>query len=416
MNATPMNPEQQRRAERRTRIERWNGPEIERRIDVAERAALAAFPVDRLAPALGVIERVITFKTAPQSYFQPRLAPWAALCIAGNRRDAAIAMQRLHPEADFDDDLWRAIEATQPVTEDKGAVERVVAFFVALTRTRIITFPREAEFTARATRFAEESRLRMGERIAAARAGFDGLRLIQIDDQWWRIQDPVGMELVWERLGRTAQATAAKARKRGPSLNPVMDTDESERARNLAEERSDTAVGEGSARDAAIWQVRKAATSTAGWRTRDYIVSAEKSAREHFERQPEAARKKILRDTVLVLHRLLSPPFSCSGLSVRPQDLLSGVHVSDILRLFGQWPRLWRLIVQEGVTTGVLWFEEADGFGVVLASRRWRPGNLFDPFDPSEPEAKREIDACLAAMEAPYPETLPDSPWLKSGY
>jgi hypothetical protein len=405
MNSTHQNQDQRRRVERRAFVARWNAPVIERRINAAERAAFAAFPIDRLAPELAAIEIVIALQTPPQSHFQTttpqshfqvRVAPWAALAIAGKRRGAAIAMRRLRPEADFDDDLWRVIEATQPVTEDKETVARVVEFFVALTRTSTIPFPGEAEFIARVTRFAEENRLRMGERIAAARAGFNGLQLTHIGGQWWRIQDPVGMELVRERLGRKR------------SLNPVMDTTESERSAILAEEGSDVAVGEGRARNGAIQQVRKVALNTAKWRTRAYIIDAEKGAREWFERRPEAARKETLRDAALGLHRLMSPPFSCGGLSVRPQDLLSGVHVSDTLRLFGRYPRLWRLIVQEGVTSGVLWFEEDDGFSVVLASRRWRPGDPFNRFDPSEPEAKREIDACLAAMAAPYPDLLPD--------
>jgi hypothetical protein len=175
---------------------------LELRLAIAERAALAAFPIDKLGPPLGIIEHVLTFKTVPQFRFQARVGPWAALIVAGSCQGAAMLWQTAYPEAVFDDDLWRVIEATQPVTADRGAVERVVAFFLALVRTSIITLSREAEFTAVLTRAAERSRLQMEERIDAARGGVDGLRLIPIDEQWSAIRDPEGMRLVWERLGR----------------------------------------------------------------------------------------------------------------------------------------------------------------------------------------------------------------------
>jgi hypothetical protein len=429
MNSTPQNQEQQRRAERRANIARWNAPVLKDRIDVAERAARAAFPVDRLKPELAVIERLIPFKTAPQSPFQVLVAPWAALCIAGNRQDAMIPMQEFHPETVFDDDLWQVIEATQPVTDDRGAVERVVEFFVALMRTNIIVWPGEAEFAAGLTRFAEQSRLRMGERIAAARAGFDGLRLTRIDDQWWRIQDPVGVRLVRERLGRTAQATAAKARKRGPSLNPVMDTTESERARILAEEGGIIAEDEADIRAYAVYGFRGVAESAAVRKTRRDVMWSENFERKQFELRSKVEQEETLRDAVHALHRLLTKDrlrpvlpkrfpqwgkrFPHRGLSVRPRDLRSGLHVSDILYFLGQPARLWRLIVQEGVTIGAFWFEEREDVAVMLANPNWWPG---DPFDPCEPAAKREIDACLAAMREPYPETLPDSSWLKNDF
>jgi hypothetical protein len=221
----------------------------------------------------------------------------------------------------------------------------------------------------------------------------------------------------------------AKARKGGSSLNPVMDTDDSERALILAEEGGTIVESEADAREAAIWRFCDTAGRAAERRTRAYIVDAENSMRTQFELRPKVEQEKTLRDAVLALHGLLTKgrlqpvlpkrfsqrapaePFPYTGLSVRPRDLHSGVHVSDILYLLGQPARLWRLIVREGLTIGALLFEEREDAAVTLASMGWWPG---DPFDPSEPKTQREINACLAAMNGPCPETLPDSSWLKS--
>jgi hypothetical protein len=441
MTVTPANQEQKRRAERRANIERWNAPVFERRIDVAERAAFAAFPIDRLGPTLRVIENVVPYTTAPRSHIQACVAPWTALCIAGNRRLAALLWRQLCPGKDFDDDLWRVIEATQPVTADRGAVERVVALFAAIARTRAITRPMETEFTAWWARLAEKNRLRMGERIAAARAGIGGLRLFPIDEHWSAIYDREGMRLIWERLGHppgtfeAAEAAhltpVAKARTgaRASSVpaNPVMELDESERARILAEEGGIIAEDEADIRAYAVYGFRGIAESAAVRRPGRDVMWSENFERKHFELRPKVEQEETLRDAVHALHRLLTKDrlrpvlpkrfsqwgkrFQHRGLSVRPRDLRSGLHVSDILYFLGQPARLWRLIVREGVTIGAFWFEEREDVAVMLANPNWWPG---DPFNPGEPAAKREIDACLAAMGEPYPETLPGASWLKN--
>jgi hypothetical protein len=476
MNPTPQNREQRRRAaamtstalahaERQALAEharrmkaRPDWPLLELRLATAERAALAAFPIEKLAPNIRVIERIIAFDddVYPQCRSGPRVLAWAALIVAGNRQGAAALMQKFCPWASFDDSLWRALEATQPLTADRETVGRVVDCLVALGRTCTPEeWPKEAEFRAWATPRAEQSRLRMKTRIEAARAGVGGLRLIRVDEQWSTIRDPEGLRLIlrliWNHMGRpfgtweaaveAAQAAAAEqnrprphvarapeAEAGGPSLKHIRD--DSERALILAEEGGVIAESEDDVRASAIWGVRDTAMNAARWRTRAYVINAEKYARTQFELRPKVEQQKILRDAVLALHRLLTDgflrpvlpkrfpqrelatPFPYRGLSVRPRDLHSGVHVGDALHLLQQHPRLWRLVVREGVTTGALWFEEREGVAVTLASTHWWwPGY---PFDPSEPKAKREINACLAAMDEPYPETLPDSFWLES--
>lgn len=220
-------------------------------------------------------------------------------------------------------------------------------------------------------------------------------------------------------LAPSLRPHAAKARGGASSRNPVRDTDDSERALILAEERGRLDTEEATTRENAIIGFRDVALNAAYWRTRAYVVGVENCARAQFELRPKVEQKKILRDAVRALHRLLTKGFPQHGkrfphrgLSVRPQDLYSGVHVSDVLHLLQQHPRLWRLIVREGLTTGALLFAQCDDVRVTLADPNWWPGY---PFDPHEPKNEREINACLAAMDGPYPETLPESSWLKSG-
>jgi hypothetical protein len=241
----------------------------------------------------------------------------------------------------------------------------------------------------------------------------------------------IGVVKPTDRLAPSLRPHAAKARKSsGSSLNPVMDTDDAERARILTEEGAIMTTDQADARESAIWRVSDITKNAAERQTRAYIVNAENVARTQFEERPKAEQEKILGDAVRDLHRLLTKGrswpvlsnrhpqsartkcFPYEGLSVRPPDLHSNIHVSDILYLLGQPARLWRLIVREGLTCGALLFEARGDVAVVLASPGWWPG---DPIDPSDPKTQREINACLAAMDGPCPETLPDSSWLKSG-
>jgi hypothetical protein len=418
--------EHPRRAERRALVERLNAqyqrPLIERRIDAAERAAHAAFPIDKLALDIGVIERVIAFEDSSQRHMGRRVLPWTMLIATGCRHCTAELMRGISPRTDFDDELWRVIEATQPVTADQNAVDRVVEFLIAACRTLSPVWTGEAEFTALVTGLAEKSRLRMEERIEAAHADVGGLRLIRIDEQWSTTRDPEGMRVVWERLGRpcgTGEAfvetgerrlrdkTSAKSPKTGTTTPPLKHiTDDAERDLILAEERG-SQYGEDDAREFAVIVFRDIALNAASWRTRAYVIRAEGFARTQFELRPKTEQRKILRDAVCALHRLLTT--APRSLSVRPRDLYSGHHLGDVLHLLKQYPRLWRLIALEGVINGALLFEEREDVAITLANPNWR-GDFASRRD--EWGKDREIRACQAAMDGPYPETLPDSSWL----
>ena len=129
----------------------------------------------------------------------------------------------------------------------------------------------------------------------------------------------------------------------------------------------------------------------------------------------------ILHDAIGALHALLSTKgfrYS-SGLSVQPGIFIRASTSAIILHLLSQHPRLWRMIVLEGVASGALLFEacgnfssgawlfEACGyFAVVLANPNWRSDFTSRPEDKQD-----EILACLKAMAEPYPETLPDPAW-----
>ena len=168
------------------------------------------------------------------------------------------------------------------------------------------------------------------------------------------------------------------------------------------------ADAEARAREGATIAVWDAAVFYAERRTRAYIERAENRAKIWFDRRPEAEQEMILHGAVRALYRFLSPRGLAyrAGVSVRPGDLSSNVHLGDVLHLVSQYPRLWRPITLEGVASGALLFENCGSFAVVFANPNWRRN-----FTSSREDRTGDIPACLKVMAEPYPETLPDPAW-----
>ena len=169
---------------------------------------------------------------------------------------------------------------------------------------------------------------------------------------------------------------------------------------------NEAVLGEQCARDSAVDGFRDTLRNTNRWRTRDYIRNAQMREQEWLRRREQPKRGEILHAAVQALVKLMSTKgFRHSGLSVRPQDLYSGVHAGDMLHLLGQHPRLWRQIVLEGVMAGALLFEQDKDVAVVLVNpnppRRTPRKSTGDP----------ELRACGEAMTGAYPETFPGAPW-----
>jgi hypothetical protein len=192
-------------------------------------------------------------------------------------------------------------------------------------------------------------------------------------------------------------------------MNAALELSPTEIETVLAEEHGRAEADVDFAREGAAIAVFDAAQFYVEGRAREHIRQAENRAGLWFASRPRREQEKILHDAVRALVDLRSTksfPYR-SGVSVRPGDLFSNVHLGDVLHLISQHPRLWRLIALEGVAGGALLFEEWNGFAVVLANPNWQGD--FVSCDREEREG--EIRACVRVLAEPYPETLPDPSW-----
>ena len=190
-------------------------------LDPVERLAKDAFPWALIARECRLFDRIV--KPAPSVStplnfpLQRRALLWATHLVFS--KIAFEALQKLHPSAAeiIGPDAWCLIVDLCPVTTDRRKLAKVADFLEASIAVARPEWPHRETFrqavTERATNITRDW---LAVRIEVARAGRDGVRLTELGDGWFRIEDEAVLPLLWEKCGRPfgsyEQALAERAR------------------------------------------------------------------------------------------------------------------------------------------------------------------------------------------------------------
>jgi hypothetical protein len=178
---------------------------------------------ERVKPAPSV-------STALNFPLQRRGLLWATHLVFG--KIAFEALQKIHASAAeiIGPDAWRLVDLC-PVTTDRRKLAKVAEFLEASIAVARPEWPHRETFrwavTERATNITRDW---LTARIEAARAGRDGVRLTELGDDWFRIEDEAVLPLLWKKCGRPfgsyEQAVASRgARHNSPHQNPMFRKD-----------------------------------------------------------------------------------------------------------------------------------------------------------------------------------------------
>ena len=178
-----------------------------RRPRSVERLAKDAFPWALIARECRLFDRIV--KPAPSVStplnfpLQRRALLWATHLVFS--KIAFEALQKLHPSAAeiIGPDAWCLIVDLCPVTTDRRKLAKVADFLEASIAVARPEWPHRETFrqavTERATNITRDW---LAVRIEVARAGRDGVRLTELGDGWFRIEDEAVLPLLWEKCGR----------------------------------------------------------------------------------------------------------------------------------------------------------------------------------------------------------------------
>ena len=178
-------------------------------LDPLERLTEDAFPWPLIARECGLFDTIV--KPAPSVStplnfpLQRRGLLWASYLVFDEI--AFETLQRLHPSAaEIGPDAWRLIVDLCPVTTDRRKLAKVAEFLEAIIAAIHPVWPHRKAFRRVAALAANVSRDWLAAQIEAARAEHDGLRLIELGDGWFRIEDEALLPLWKQVVARRAKA------------------------------------------------------------------------------------------------------------------------------------------------------------------------------------------------------------------
>jgi hypothetical protein len=199
-----------RMAERREKRERLAASWAATRsvLDLAERLAQDVFPWPLIVHECRLFDTIVKAPSVstPRSFsLQRRGLLWSIHVVFGEY--AFGALQKFHPSAaEIDLNVWRLIADLCPITADRQKLAKIAEFFEASIATIHPEWSNQKAFRQASTLVANVSHDWLAAQIEAGRAEHDGVRLIELGDGWFRIEDEALLPLWKQVVARRAKA------------------------------------------------------------------------------------------------------------------------------------------------------------------------------------------------------------------